>query len=52
MYSGNCQNEWDWRGVVRSEAEEEERAQSLEGFIPWAVRRRQGFIISKMTDSI
>lgn len=38
-------------GVVRGEADEEDGDQPLEGFILWVMRRSQGFILSRMTDS-
>lgn len=36
---------------MRGEADEEDGDQPLAGFILWVMRRSQGFILSRMTDS-
>ena len=36
--------------MVRGKTDEEDGDQLSEGFILWAMGRRQGFIISRMTD--
>lgn len=46
MCLGNCKNVWGKKGIVSDEAEEEARDQPFMGFMLWAMRRNQGFILS------